>query len=385
MSALFAAFRDRAFRHAAAVLVGTMVGVGIFGIPYAFARSGFLIGTAWLVGIAAVSALFGLMFTELMLRTPGEHRQLAGYAEFWLGAWGRRLITFCNVLGIYGALLAYTIVIGPYLHNVLSQFFAIDPQFYSILFTMAAAPVILFRLRTVAAVETALTVLFVLIMLFIAVAGAPHISAENYLSVNHASWFLPYGVLLFAFAGMTSMPIMRRLLSGREAQVGPAVLWAVGVVAVLYLAFAAVVVGISGPVTSPDALSGLFEFVGLPIVIVGSLLGILTIATSYIMLGTAMMEIFNLDYRFRLPSSWLLSVVPPFLLFFSGLRNFIDVIATVGAVAIGLQSVVFIRAYLLSRRSAGREPELVLGIPAAVWYVLMAAFAAGVGYALIWH
>ena len=376
--------RDRAFRHATTAIVGTMVGVGIFGVPFAFAKAGFGIGLAWLVGIAAVVALFYLMTAELILRTDGD-RQLVGYADRWLGPWARRTVVFTSMLGIYGALLAYTIVISQFLHNVLSHFFALDPQMYSFLFTLALAPILMLRLPTVAFIEQALTVLFVVIVAVVLLTGIWHIEPGNFTYVSGYFWFLPYGVLLFAFSAQTSIPIARRLLRGDEQRLAPAILSATALTAILYAVFAAVVVGISGTATSPDALAGLFDTLGLPIIILGSVFGILTISTSYLMLGTALLEIYHLDYRQRLLPSWLLTVVPPLLFYVGGFRNFIDVIGTVGAVALGAQAIVFIFAYLRRDRIGDRKPELMLHLPSFVWYILIVAFAAGIGYALIWR
>jgi amino acid permease len=379
---MFRAFlHDSAYRHATAALIGTMVGVGIFGVPFAFAKAGFWVGLAWLIGLAVVVVLFYLMFAEMMLRTQGEH-QLVGYADRWLGPTARRTIVFTSLLSIYGALLAYTIVISQYLHNVLSQYLTIDPQMYSILFTVVLAPIILFRLRTVASIELTLTLLFVAVVLIITAAGIWHINPANYTYTVAPYWFLPYGVILFAFSGITALPTMRRILVNRERRMKPAIIVAVVLTAVLYALFAAVVVGVSGEVTSPDALAGLFDFLGLPIVIIGSLFGILTISSSYILVGTALYEIFHTDYGTRPWFAWPLTVIPPIAFFFSGLRNFIDVIGTVGAVALGLQSIVFIVAYLRRRGLVERKPEWTVRVPTFVLYILIVAFASGLGYAL---
>lgn len=376
--------RDRAFRHATTAIVGTMVGVGIFGVPFVFAKAGFGIGLAWLIGIGAVVTLFYLMTAELILRTEGDH-QLVGYAERWLGSWARRVVVFTSMLGIYGALLAYTIVISQFLHNVLSHFLTLDPQLYSILFTLALAPILLFRLRTVAFVEQAMTLLFIGIISVVLVTGIWHVEPSNFTYVIRYYWFLPYGVLLFAFSAQTSIPIARRLLRGDERRLSTAIITAVSLTALLYAVFAVVVVGISGMATSPDALAGLFDSLGLPVIVLGSLFGILTISTSYLMLGTALVEIFHLDYKRRLFPAWLLTVVPPLLFYVSGFRNFIDVIGTVGAIALGAQALVFIAAYLRRERITERVPEIQLHLPVFVWYMLMVAFATGIVYSLIWR
>ena len=54
------------------------------------------------------------------------------------------------------------------------------------------------------------------------------------------------------------------------------------------------------------------------------------------MLGVALDEVFRWDYGLKKGLSWLLVVVPPFLLFMAGLRTFIDVIGLAGSLAIGL-------------------------------------------------
>ena len=41
--------KNREFLHATSILIGTMVGVGIFGIPFAFAKAGFWVGLSFLV------------------------------------------------------------------------------------------------------------------------------------------------------------------------------------------------------------------------------------------------------------------------------------------------------------------------------------------------
>lgn len=374
--------RDRKFLHATAVLIGTMVGVGMFGVPFVFAKSGFLIGVATLLGVSALTLLFNLLFAELTLRTQGAH-QLPGYANIWLGSWGRRAVFFANVLGIYGALLAYLIVVGEFLRNIFAQVSAIDPSTYSMIFAIVASLFLLARLRTVAAIEFTMVIVLVGVLLLVFVTGFPSIQMSHFSGWNSQYWFLPYGVIMFALAGLTSVPIMRQLLMGRERLLRPSITWAVALVALLYLLFAFVVVGVSGADTSPEALSGLFGHLGTPIIILGSILGVMTISTSYLMLGTALSEIYGIDYRLRPMSAWLLTVLPPLIFFWTGLRNFIDVIGMVGAVAIGIESAIFLFAYLRAKRFSLRTPEWHLTVPKSVIYLLALLFLAGSGYALI--
>lgn len=379
---MFAYLKDRKFLHAVAVLIGTMVGVGIYGIPFAFAKAGFFVGMLWLVGLAVIICLFNLMFAELTLSTQGTH-QVIGYANIWLGAWGRRLMTAVNMFGLYGALLAFIIVAGEFLHNVLSQFLTVDPQLYSLLFAVAWSLLWMVRPRTIASIELALIGFYASIIIIVAAVGLPHIQLSFLTGWTPEFWNLPYGIVFFALAGLSAIPIQRTLLAGRERLMRPAIIAAMVFVVVLYALFAVIIVGVSGEVTSPEALAGLYGILGTPVILLASLLGILTVSSSYVMLGTALYESFHIDYRLRPSVSWLLALLPPVLFFLSGLRNFIDVIGLVGAVAVGTQAVLLLAAYLRSRRMRLRVPELRLHIPTVIVWVLMAFFAAGVIHELL--
>ena len=119
------------------------------------------------------------------------------------------------------------------------------------------------------------------------------------------------------------------------------------------------------------------------IIFLGSLFGFLAVSTSYLMLGTGLLEIFKLDYGFNRGVSWLFVVLPPLALFLGGLRNFIDVISLAGAVAIGLEAFVLIFVFIKAKTHGDRIPEFSLKIPAWVLYLLALVFVGGIGYTLI--
>ncbi len=374
---------DKRFLHATAVLVGTMVGVGIFGIPFVFAKAGFFIGLAFLIFIALVTYFLNLLFTEVILRTDAPH-QLTGYAGKYLGLTGKRLMLITSTLGIFGALLAYIIISGEFLNNIFSQITYIRPETFSIFFWIAVSGIMLLRFRTAAWIEFFMTGLFILIIVLIFGLGIQKIEIGNFLTFIPEFWFLPYGVLLFAFAGITSIPIQRQILGDKEHYLRPAITLAVILVSVLYLLFAITVVGVSGDITSPDALAGLFEYLGMPIIILGSFFGILAISTSYLMLSKALTDMFHFDYGLSKKWTWLLVTIPPFVLFLAGFRTFIDIINLVGSVAIGLEAIMIIFIFVRAKHKGDRIPEMSLQVPAWLLYFLSLVFAAGIIYAFIW-
>ena len=372
---------DKPFLHATAILIGTMVGVGVFGIPFAFAKAGFWIGFLFLIGIGLATLFLYFIYGEVVLRTHQSH-QMVGYTQFYLGNFWKRLVFFSFLLTTYAALLAYIIIAGEFLPNVLSAVFYLSSSSFSIWFFSIASLLVLFGLRTIAWVELMLSIFFIAVIALIFGFGVGDVDFSNYSYVNLEFWFFPYGVLLFAFGGLPAIPIQRQILLNNENYLKKSIFGAMLFVAVLYFIFGWTVLGISGDTTTPDAISGLIDHIGGKLVFLGSLFGVLAVSTSFLMLSTALLEIFNLDYGISRKVSWLLVVVPPLLLFLGGLRNFIDVIGLAGAVGIGLEAFVLIFMYIKAKSHGDRIPEYSLRIPAWVLYLLAFIFASGGIYTL---
>lgn len=373
---------DKQFLRATAVLIGTMVGVGVFGIPFAFAKAGFWIGFLFLIGVGLVTLFLDFIYGEIILRTHQEH-QMVGYTQFYLGNFWKRILFFSFLLTTYAALLAYIIIAGEFLPNVFSSLFYVSSGNFSLWFFIVASLLVLFGIRAVAWIELGLAILFIAVIGLIFGFGVADINLSNFSAINLEFWFFPYGVLLFAFGGLPAIPLQRQILDGREGNLRKSIITAMVIVGVLYLIFGFTVLGISGEATSPDAISGLIDILGGKIVFLGSLFGVLAVSTSYLMLGTALSEVFRLDYGFGRKLSWVLVVVPPFVLFLGGLRNFIDVISLAGAVGVGLEAFILVFMYIKSKSRGDRIPEYSMRVPAWALYLLALVFVGGVGYTLL--
>ena len=371
------------FLYATAAMVGTMVGVGVFGVPFSFAKAGFLVGFLFLLLTGFLTLVVNTMFGEVVLRTEKKH-QTVGYAGLYLGPIWKKVMFFATVLSIYAAMLAYIVISGDFLSNVLSPFFYISSTAYSYLFAIILSLLLLTGLKRVSMVELILTALFISVVLLVFGFGIPKVNLNNLKAFNPEFWFLPYGVLLFAFAGMSAIPIQKELLKGEERKLKKSILWAVLMVGTLYLIFAFTVVGVSGDVTSPDAVTGLFDFLRNKIVVLGSIFGILAVGTSFLMLGAALDEVFRWDYGLKKGWAWLLVVLPPLALFFIGLMTFIDVISLAGSLAIGLIMLILVFTYVAAKSKGDRVPEYSLNIPKWFLYSIVVLFLAGIVYVLVY-
>ena len=373
--------KNKNFLYATAVLVGTMVGVGVFGIPFAFSKVGFWVGFLFLIFIGFITLLMNFMYGEIVLRTHEEH-QITGYTEKYLGFWFKRAIFFSMALSLYSALLAYIVIAGDFLNNIFSSVFYASPTSYSLVFFFVLSALVLWGIKRIFWVELLLVCLFIAVVFLILGVGVNKIDVANLAGIQREFWFLPYGILLFAFAGFSSIPIQRSILNGQEDKLKKSILLAVVLTSALYLLFAFTVLGISGSVTTPDAISGLYEFLGSKIIFLGSLFGILAVSTSFLMLGSAFLEMFHLDYNVPRKWAWFLVVAPPLVLFLGGLRTFIDIISLAGSVAIGLEGIVLTFVYIKSKSKGDRVPEYSLELPKFFYYLLIFMFGAGIVYAL---
>ncbi|MBP9822169.1 MAG: hypothetical protein KBC81_01840 [Candidatus Pacebacteria bacterium] len=373
---------NKKFFYAVAVMVGGMVGVGIFGLPYAFAQAGFWAGMGLLVAIGASTLLIDLMYGEVVLRTHEQH-QIMGYARKYLGPNAQRLLFFSAILMGYVGLLAYIIISGDFLSTLLSPFFYTPVTTYSLIFASILSLAVLRGIKTISHLELFFVCLFGLVMGLILFNGFHMINPANFTALNRANFSLPYGVLLFAFGALMAVPIQRQVLVGQEHKLWRAISFSVLFTAILYAVFVTTVVGVSGIATTPDAISGLYQFLGNNITVLGSFFGVLAITTSFLMMASAMINTFHLDFKIHRFSAWLLTIAPPLILYVAGIRTFIGIISLAGGVALALEQILIIFLYAKAKQKGDRVPEYSMNIPSWLLYVLMAIFSFGIVYFLV--
>jgi len=103
-------------------LVGTTIGAGIFSLPYAFFKAGFIVGFLELIILLAVVLLIQLIIGEIALRTSGKKR-FVSYAEEYLGRKWKLFAAFSTLLGGVGVLLVYMILAGRFLASLFNYIF----------------------------------------------------------------------------------------------------------------------------------------------------------------------------------------------------------------------------------------------------------------------
>jgi hypothetical protein len=316
----------------AAILIGTAVGAGVFGIPYVVAQSGIWIGLLHIVGIGLLMLGVNLMLSEIVLKTKGVH-QLTGYAFKYLGKWGRFGMLLSLLIGIYGALVAYASGGGQSLTAIIGG----DVLAWQWLFFAAGAVMLLGGTGWFVRSEVVLNAVKVALFAVIAVVLFTAFDASRVplVPVSQAAAFAPFGVVLFAYLAMVAVPEVREVLGTDKKLVTRAVVIGSLIPIVIYAVFAQSVIGVSGIGTAEVATVGIGEF-GRVGVILLNVVAVLAMLGAFVALGTALKSAYRCDYRMPSLLAWLLTLGLPALILLAGKVDFVGVLEVSGGLAGGL-------------------------------------------------
>jgi tyrosine-specific transport protein len=361
--------------HAYMTLVGTIVGAGIFGVPYVFSKVGVLFGVIYSAALGSFLTLMYLMFADAMLRV-GESARLPGLAKKVLGARAGAVAAATSIIGFWAAMIAYLILGGLFLSVLFEGIVELPLIVWQLIFYGLCALIVARGLNLVGRAETLVTALLILVMIYFIARLAPHFELKNLTTLDARNLLLPYGVILFALTGTGAIPSVREMLKGREKSL-PKVIFGASLSAVVLTAiFGAAVVAVSGQATTEKAVDGLATFLGPWVIKTGALFGLLAIATSFFSNGLYLRDIFRVDYRLTATLSNVLSLGIPVILFFLGAQEFIKIIGFAGAVFGCFEAIILSSAYLKAR-AIKKARHLDLRIPKWWAYAIITIFTIG--------
>lgn len=366
------------FFYAVATLSGTMIGAGLFALPYAIMKVGFWPGLAYMLVLSAATAVLMFAYLEVVLSTKGMHHQMVSYAGKYLGKGGKVAAAVAQVLGQYGSLLVYVIAAGEVLFFTVGRFLGGDERFYGLGFALFCTIAIYLGVSALKKLELGLLIFVIAAVFFIFFFGFGEISWSNLNIVNLSNIMIPFGVVLFAFGGISAITVMDDILAGDKKRLKSAVFMGTAIALIVYVVFVVTAIGIGGTAVTEDAVIGLSESLGPVVTVVGSVMLLLTIATSFFTLGFSLKEVFEHDLRLGRTMGLVLMVAVPLAIYFANIAGFVRVVGLTGALLVGVQGIIVFMMYLQVKRLRERRPECSFKFPKTLVYLIIVIFLIGV-------
>ncbi len=369
----------KAFWKALAVFVGTIIGVGIFGLPLVALKSGFFVLVAHFIFLGALAIFIHLILGDIILATPGKHR-FPGYVRAYLGSSWSQIALACVSLGLFGAQLAYLVAGGDFLFNLLGPFLGGSALLYTLIFFTLGAVLIYKGIKGVSWTELLIALFFFIILGVLLVSAAPHIQFKHLSFVNIKFFLYPYGIVLFSIWGSSILPEVKEMVKGKRKDFRKVIISGIIISIIVYLLFTIAVLGACGQSTTEDAITGLGHVLNPGIIRAALVLGIITCFSSFLAIGLTLKKIFWYDVRIPEKISWAITTFLPLILFLIGIRGLVDIISLSGAIAMGIQGFVIIllyKAFVKKKFSKKLSSAyflfsifFALGAVAEIWYFI---------------
>lgn len=361
-----------------ALILGGTIGAGILSLPYAIAKVGVLLGFVYIVGMGLLMMGFNLLVGSIAMKA-NEKMQIVGFAKKYLGVPGQIIMTVLMYFTLWGILSVYINGEGI----VLSALFGGSDFFWSIAFFIVAALLIFIGMRAIKIIGIFLSLGILIVVLALSMYSAPHIQINYLQHVDLTNLFYPYGVLLFAFYGATSIPEVHSILLNRDKMFRKAIIIAGLITIVVYLIFTLVVVGVTGQNTSEIATIALGQKLGSIIYVLGNVFAMLAMGSGCLVAGLGMRD--SMVWDFKLPRSVATFLVCgiPFLMFAFGVRGFVNIIGVIGGVLMSAEMFIILLIFWRAKKSIDMPVDRrKLDDETLLFILLLVALSLGAVYSL---
>jgi len=371
--------------EAIAVLIGTIIGAGVFTLPYVAVHSGLVITSIWLVIVSFIIVYLHLGFGEIVLRTKKDFR-LPGYIGHYLNSSAKKFVLLITFLTFSFSLLIYLLLGSEFLGVIFNSIwvnFSLPQGFLVIFLWLLLSLVVLSKDRGLSKINFYLSFALLFLFFIVIISALPHFNSENinlFHFTNNWGWLIPYGVLFFALNGMVAIPEAAKVLEKKGEKKGK--LKKVIIIGTLiptfcYLIFILAVVGVSGYSTTLEAIQGLKGILGNSIILLGAGLGFLAVSTSYLIFASYIKNSFIYDFKWSRFISYFLVVTGPLLLYFLRLESLVKLISFTGGMLGGFEGVMLVLVLRKAKQQGEIEPPYQVPLNKVLIAVLMTALVIG--------
>lgn len=370
------------------LLAGTIIGAGIFSLPYVFIRAGIGLSYIFLAIFGIVYVFLHLMYGDLMIKNGGDHR-FAGLAKIYFGNIGYRLAVLMTIIEMFFVLTIYLVLSSSFI----SLFAPGLPVIYQVIIFWWLGSIIIFSgTKRVAFFETLAVAGILVAIAVVAWAGAPAFFSKtiNFASAAPPLWLLPFGALLFSINGRPAIPSIihyfkRNGLPAEDAK--KTIIWGTLVPVIAYALFIAGVIGLSLSVT-PDSITGVVHGLSTPaLVIFLAVLGVISLISSYFSIGLDVFNSLKLDVNFSKKFSMFLIIIMPLLIYFIGIGTFTNLVEIAGGIFVGLEGIMILAMWRKMKKGMveiGSVKKTLIDLkPAGLSWALYGIFGISIGYVIL--
>lgn len=375
---------DKNYIYAVSALVGATIGAGIFGLPFAAAKAGFIPAVILLIALGIITLITNLMFAEVTLRTKKKGRMVL-YCEKYFGKTGKMAAIFIALFSLYSSILAYIIIGGIFLSSIFSRSFGGDEFFYGTIIFIFVSAGIYMSLKLVNVIEFAMVIMLFVAIFGVMFKGIYFADISNLSTYNISQSFFPFGVILFSLGALSVIPEFEHIIKKKQERIKSAIIIGTLIPVAIYILFMAVVVGVTGQNTTEDALTGLNIAIGNGVVTLGLIFGVIAIVTSYLIIGINLKEIFWYDFGLSERESWMLTCIVPFAVFALGMRDFIAVVSITGSVAGGLTGIIVVLLFYAAKKRGDIKPPFEIKVPLLVSSSIVAVYILGIIHQFVYQ
>lgn len=363
-------------------MIGSMIGVGLLALPFAFAQVGFGLGTLALVVVALVSGVVLELYADLVLVRGGKARFIHVMSRE-LGHGGTFIAAASFIGSIYGALIAFCIFGGQFLRTVLFGILPLTPTESTIAFFALGALLTIGGSLFVARMQRILLPVFFCLIAGLALFALPHVHLNAFTTFVPSNLGAALGVMLFAFHGMCGVPEARDIL-GRSSGLLSRVSWrSIATVFCVYLLFSFSVLGVTGASTTENAIVGLNNALGHSAFLLASTIALVVTMSAFMNVANALTYMYVYDLKLRFIPSWLITMLVPIIIVLIGIPSMTSVLKFTGGVLGTIVAICMLVAYERARMSAElpkrslRVPQLVVGLTFCVFVVVFVGSIVG--------
>ena len=337
------------------IILSTIIGLGVFVLPYTFSKSGYYF-IFWLIFWILAFLIFHLIWGEILFQTEEKHN-LPGLAGIYLHPKLKHLVWIFDYFGMLGVFLIYFLALSKFWSLIVP----LNPLIIKLVFALFNIYFLFKNLPIFARFETILSLGIILVFLIISFSLLPKFNFQNFQNafLNTEEPILPYGILLFAFAGTSALPIVYDLIGKDKKTFLKVNFYSLLAVALLYLIYSFSVVGFLGLNVSEESLQSLSPYFSKLFLISAVLL--VTLNITFVDMAFYLKRGLIYDYKLSPKIANLILAFSILILIFFEPKNLVSLIGLVSNIFLGFNFLITNLIYLkLKNKNYFKLPSFLI-------------------------